>query len=79
MEMSEKEYEELIGHFEFLEDKVEGCYKRETQNVLENLKRTYEKCIVKYGALNQNRMAQGAEAEENIQENQNNCRKRKTR
>lgn len=29
MKMTEQEYKELIAHFEFIEDKVEACYKRE--------------------------------------------------
>lgn len=31
MIITRQEYEELISHFEFLEDKVEVCYKRETK------------------------------------------------
>lgn len=48
MKMTEKEYKELIAHFEFIEDKVEDCYKRETKTVLENIKEEYKKFIVKY-------------------------------
>lgn len=43
--MSEQEYEELISHFEFLEDKVEPCYKRETEALLKRLKEKYKKYI----------------------------------
>lgn len=50
MKMTRQEYDELIAHFAFLEDKVEACYRRETEKVLENLKKEYEKYIVKYGA-----------------------------
>lgn len=48
MKMSEQEYEELIAHFEFLEDKVESCYKMETTNVLERLKEKYKKYIIEF-------------------------------
>lgn len=48
MKMNEKEYEELISHFEFLEDKVENCYKRETKEVLKRLKEEYKKFIEYY-------------------------------
>ncbi|MDU6263736.1 MAG: hypothetical protein E6600_04470 [Anaerocolumna aminovalerica] len=47
MKMTVQEYEELIAHFEFLEDKVESCYKRETEQVLERIKEKYKKYIVK--------------------------------
>lgn len=47
MKMTEKEYEELIAHFAFLEDKVDPGYKRETEKVLENLKEEYKKYVVK--------------------------------
>lgn len=48
MKMTEQEYNELIAHFEFIEDKVEACYKRETERVLENIKEEYKKYIIKY-------------------------------
>lgn len=48
MKMTEQEYKELIAHFEFIEDKVEACYKKETEKVLENIKEEYRKYIVKY-------------------------------
>lgn len=48
MKMSQAEYEELIAHFEFLNDKVEECYKRETDAVVKRLKEEYEKYVVKY-------------------------------
>lgn len=47
MKMTEHEYEDLIAHFVFLEDKVEECYKRETKAVLERLKEEYRKYVVK--------------------------------
>lgn len=50
MKMTEQEYKELMAHFYFLEDKVEACYKRETERVLENLEEEYKKYVVKYGA-----------------------------
>lgn len=46
MNMTETEYKELIAHFEFLEDKVEACYKHETEQVLENIKEEYKKHII---------------------------------
>lgn len=45
--MTEEEYKNLIEHFEFLQDKVEECYKRETKQVLENIKEEYKKHIIK--------------------------------
>lgn len=48
MKMTGKEYEELIAHFEFLEDKVESCYKRETRQVLERLKKEYRRYVEKF-------------------------------
>lgn len=48
MRMTEEEYEELIGRFVFLNDKVEECYKRETKELLERLKDEYKKYVVKY-------------------------------
>lgn len=50
MKMTQQEYDELIAHFAFLEDKVEACYKQETEKVLERLKEEYKKYVVKYGA-----------------------------
>lgn len=50
MKMTKQEYDELIAHFSFLENKVDPGYKRETEKVLENLKKEYEKYIVRYGA-----------------------------
>ena len=49
MKMTKTEYFELVAHFSFLEDKVENCYKRETERVLEKLKEEYAKYIVKNG------------------------------
>lgn len=48
MTMTQQDYENLIAHFEFLEDKVESCYKRETEKVLEKLKDEYKKYVKKY-------------------------------
>lgn len=48
MKMTKEEYNELIAHFTFLEDKVEACYKRETEKVLENIKKEYAQYIEKY-------------------------------
>lgn len=48
MKMTETEYRELIARFEFLEDKVEACYKRETEQVLENIKEEYKRYIIKF-------------------------------
>lgn len=48
MKMTREEYEELIAHFEFLEDKVESCYRRETGRVLERLKENYGRYVEKY-------------------------------
>lgn len=47
MKMTQQDYEKLIAHFEFLEDKVDPCYKRETERVLENIKEEYKKYIVR--------------------------------
>lgn len=48
MKMTEQEYKELIAHFEFIEDKVEACYKQETKRVLERLKEEYKKYVVRW-------------------------------
>lgn len=48
MKMTEEEYEKLISEFEFLNDKVEACYKRETDEVVKCLKKEYEQYVVKY-------------------------------
>lgn len=48
MKMTEQEYKDLIAHFEFIEDKVEACYKKETEKVLEEIKEEYKKYIIKY-------------------------------
>lgn len=48
MKMTEKEYKKLISYFEFLNDKVEACYKRETDEVIKRLKKEYEQYVVKY-------------------------------
>lgn len=46
MQMTIEEYNELIAHFEFLEDKVEECYKHETEQVLENIKEEYKQYVI---------------------------------
>lgn len=46
MKMTVTEYKELIAHFEFLEDKVEACYKRETEQVLEKIKEEYKQYVI---------------------------------
>lgn len=46
MRMTEDEYDDLMAHFTFLEDKVEACYKRETEKVLENIKEEYRKYVI---------------------------------
>lgn len=48
MKMTKDEYEDLIAHFVFLNDKVEACYKRETDAVVERLKDEYKKYVIKY-------------------------------
>lgn len=48
MKMTESEYKDLIAHFEFLNDKVEKCYKRETDAVVKKLKEEYEKYVIKF-------------------------------
>lgn len=48
MKMTENEYKELIAHLEFLNDKVEKCYKRETDAVVKKLKEEYEKYVIKF-------------------------------
>lgn len=50
MKMTQQEYDELIAHFAFIEDKVDPGYKRETEKVLERLKEEYKQYVVKYGA-----------------------------
>ena len=45
MKMTKQEYEKLISRFEFLEDKVEPCYKLETKALLEKFKEEYKKYI----------------------------------
>lgn len=45
MKMSKEEYEELMAHFYFLEDKVDEGYKRETTAVVERLAEEYRKFV----------------------------------
>ena len=47
MKMTEKEYKELIAHFNFLADKADPAYEREVQKVVERLEEEYKRCIVK--------------------------------
>ena len=47
MKMTEKEYKELIAHFNFLADKADEAYEREVQKVVERLKEEYKRYIVK--------------------------------
>ena len=46
MKMTEKEYKELINIFRYLNDKVEDCYKRETDRAVEEFEEEYKKYIV---------------------------------
>lgn len=48
MKMNEKEYEELILHFEFLAEKAEQCYQNEVKQVVKNLKEEYKNFIEKW-------------------------------
>lgn len=48
MKMTEKEYKELMSHFYFIADKVEDCYFKEVQRVLEKLEKEYKKYVTKY-------------------------------
>lgn len=45
MKITQKEFDDLMAHFYFLEDKVEACYKRETRVVLRNLEKEYSQYI----------------------------------
>ena len=47
MKMTEKEYKELIAHFNFLADKADEAYEREVQKVVERLKEEYKRYIIK--------------------------------
>ena len=48
MKMTESEYEVLCQHLEFLNDKVQYCYKAETDAVVERLKEEYRKAVIKW-------------------------------
>ena len=48
MQMSEEEYERLISRFEFLNDKVESCYKEETNAFVEKMKTEYAKNVTRF-------------------------------
>lgn len=45
MKMTEEEYDDLMAHFDFLGDKIEPCYKRETDAVIRRLKDEYREHI----------------------------------
>lgn len=47
MKMTEKEYRDLIAHFNFLADKADEAYEREVQKVVERLEEEYRKYIIK--------------------------------
>lgn len=47
MKMTEKEYRDLIAHFNFLADKADEAYEREVQKVVERLKEEYKRYIIK--------------------------------
>lgn len=47
MKMTEKEYKELIAHFNFLLDKVDPAFQREAEKVVERLEEDYKKYIIK--------------------------------
>ena len=48
MKMTKEEYEKLISSLEFLNDKVEACYKRETDKVIKCLKEEYKQYVIRY-------------------------------
>lgn len=48
MKMTKQEYDELMAHFYFLNDKVEECYRRETNAVIDRLEKEYSQYIEKY-------------------------------
>lgn len=45
MKLTKQEYEELIANLEFLNDKVEDCYKQETDAIVKKLKEEYKKFV----------------------------------
>lgn len=45
MKLTKQEYEELIANLEFLNDKVENCYKQETDTIVKKLKEEYKKFV----------------------------------
>lgn len=47
MKMTEKEYRELIAHFNFLADKADPAYEREVQKVVERLEEEYKRYVIK--------------------------------
>ena len=47
MKMTEKEYKELIAHFNFLLDKVDPAFQQEAEKVVECLEEEYKQFIVK--------------------------------
>lgn len=48
MQMTEQEYEDLMAHFYFLNDKVDDVYRRETDRVIERLEEEYKQYVKKY-------------------------------
>lgn len=46
MKMTEKEYRELVAHLEFIADKAEDCYRREVEQLLEDLKKKYKQYVL---------------------------------
>ena len=47
MKMTEKEYRDLIAHFNFLLDKADPAFQKEAEKVVERLEEEYKKYIVK--------------------------------
>lgn len=45
MQMTEREYEELMAHFYFLGDKIDPVYKRETDRVIERIEEEYKQYV----------------------------------
>lgn len=48
MQMTEQEYKDLMAHFQFLNDKVDDVYRRETDRVIERLEEEYKQYVKKY-------------------------------
>lgn len=47
MKMTENEYKELMRYFEFFNDKVESCYRKETDALIKKLEEEYARYVVK--------------------------------